>query len=302
LKIPFNLASIVNLFTMTDWENLRHFVTLARAGTLSAAARTLGVEHATVARRIAALETELNLKLVDRRGRRLSLTPEGERIATLAERMEKDAGTIARTAEAAQSVLQACVTISAPPSLANTMLAGPVVAIRKNHPGLTIRLFGESRTASLERREADIAIRLSRPESGDLTIVKLADIPYRLYASPAYLAETPPEHWTFIGYDDSLRDTPNQIALLKQAGRQGIGLQASTADFQQAAAQVGGGLAMLPDYMAAPDPALVPADPDGPPAVTREVWMVIHSDLRDAPAIRTVADALRTALRPSGKD
>lgn len=107
---------------MADWENLRYFAALAQAGTLSGAARQLHVEHATIARRIAALETELNLKLVDRRGRRLSLTVDGERIAALVEHMEKDAQAIDRAAESARSELTGDVTISAPPALAAAML------------------------------------------------------------------------------------------------------------------------------------------------------------------------------------
>src|SRR5262249_38816065 len=121
-----------------NWDDLRHFAALATAGSLSAAARVLGVEHATVARRIATLEEVLGLALVDRRGRRWTLTVEGERIAAIAERMENNALAIRRAADGARSELIGMVTISAPSALAAEYLTAPLVALHAQHPGLMI--------------------------------------------------------------------------------------------------------------------------------------------------------------------
>ena len=277
---------------MADWENLRYFAALAQAGTLSGAARQLHVEHATIARRIAALETELNLKLVDRRGRRLSLTVDGERIAALVEHMEKDAQAIDRAAESARSELTGDVTISAPPALAAAMLVRPLVALRKQHPGLKICILGETHHASLDRREADIAIRLARPVDGDLMIVKLTELTLRLYGSPAYLNLTQPEDWAFIGYLENMDAASQQAALIQQMAGRSFCIRASTLEIQHALVREGGGVAMLPDFMVESDSAFVAAAADQQPVI-RDVWLVFHTDMKSSAAVRTVVKSIR---------
>lgn len=280
---------------MLDWENLRHFAALAQAGTLSGAARLLQVEHATVARRTALLEAELNLKLVDRRGRRLALTVDGQRIAALVEGMEKNARAIDRAAEGTRFEVTGEVTISAPPALAAAMLMRPLVALRKQHPGLRICMLGEIHEASLDRREADIAIRLSRPVNGDLIIMKLTELTLRLYGSPAYLAQTHPADWAFIGYLENMDAASQQAALLEQMAGQPFCVRASTLEIQCAFAREGGGVAMLPDFMVQGDSDLVPAASDQRP-VTRDVWLVLHADMKDSATIRAVVKSIRESF------
>jgi len=275
-----------------DWTDLRYFQAWVRGGSLSAAARTLHVEHATVSRRITALEDDLNLKLVDRRGRRWSLTADGGRVAAIAERMETEAQGVDRLAEASRAGLSGEVTVSAPPSLAARGLAPVVVALRETYPGLRLRIIGESRMASLERREADIAIRLSRPTRGALTAVKIGKAPFHLYANPDYLAATAPEDWTFIAYDEEMEPAPQQVALHRLAGSRPITVRASTADIQHAIARGGGGVVMLPDFMADDDPLLVQAEPSDI-AIVRDIWLIVHSDMKRSAAVRAVVDSLR---------
>ncbi|SFB16892.1 transcriptional regulator, LysR family [Collimonas sp. OK607] len=280
---------------MADWENLRHFAALAQAGTLSGAARQLHVEHATIARRIAALEAELNLKLVDRRGRRLSLTMDGERIAALVEHMERDAQAINRAADGARLEVAGHVTISAPPALAAAMLARPLVALRKQHPDLDISILGETRQVSLERREADIAIRLNRPTDGDFIIVKLTELTYHLYANRAYLDQTPPEDWAYIGYIESMDAASQQAALIRHMAGESLSFRTTTLDIQIALASEGGGVAMLPTFMMEDDSTLVPAIPDQQP-VMRDAWLVWHADLKSSAAIRAVVKSIQDAF------
>ncbi|QNA86366.1 LysR family transcriptional regulator [Sphingomonas sp. So64.6b] len=279
---------------MFDWEDLRHFAAFADAGSLSAAARKLGVEHATVARRIMALEAALGTKLVDRRGRRLSLSGDGLTIASLARTVESSALAVARAATGVRSTLTGNLTISAPPTLASAILARPIVQFRHHYSKVDVTLLGEKRRSSLERLEADIAIRLGRPEVGDLIISKLGDIGFGLYGRNDYIAETLPGDWTFIGYDDELDAAPQQIALLKLAGRRPVSLRSSTLEGQLALVEAGGGVAMLPHFLAAPHaftlaPAVTP--------IRREVWFVVHSDLRNSAVVRAASDLLRDELK-----
>jgi DNA-binding transcriptional LysR family regulator len=281
---------------MTDWEDLRYFAALASAGSLSGAARLIGVEHATIARRVARLERETGLKLVDRRGRRILLTVDGEKIAAIARAMEENAVAVERAKAGAkaggQPALAGEVTISAPPAYAAARLAGPLAALRKEFPGIRLRVIGEKRQASLNRREADIAIRLARPTIGDLTALKVDESKFRLYASPSYLAATPPEAWEFIAYDETMDAAPQQARLLALLDGRTISLRASTLEMQMAFVLAGGGVGMLPDFMAAGQDGLALADPATPPLV-REIWLIVHTDMKDVPAIRAVMNCLR---------
>lgn len=272
---------------MFDWEDLRHFVALAREHTLSAAARGLKVDHATVARRIAALEASLGIKLVDRRPRSYVLTADGERIAALASRMEEASFAVGRAVRAAQPGLAGEVSISAPPLLASTLIAPRLAELRKTHPDIHVRLIGEKRSASLSRREADLAVRLSRPTEKRLVVRKIGAIAFLLYATPDYLLAHEPESFEFIGYDQSLDEVPQQRWLKAAAGGRAIVLRTDDIDSQRAAARAGVGIAALPRYLGDADTALVPLDVRMK-SVSRDVWLVVHGDLRRAPPVRAV--------------
>lgn len=275
---------------MLDWEDLRHFHALSLLGTLSAAARALGVEHATVARRVAHLEEMIGAKLVDRRGRRLSLTAKGQQIADIATRMSEDALTIERAALNADNRHTGTVRVSAPPALATALLAEPFVRLRQCHPGINVVIIGETRYASLGRREADIAVRMTRPEHGDLTVTKIGEIGFSLYADPAYLAETREADWSFIGYEETMASSPQETMLARIAGGRPVAIRATALEFQLAAVKAGGGVALLPDFMAADLNLTTLPLPDGP--LTRELWLVVHTDIKDVPLIRAVMDEL----------
>lgn len=280
---------------MFDWEDLRHFAALARHKSLSAAARRLAVDHATVARRVAALEARLSLKLVDRRPRAYALTADGARIAALAGAMEDRAFAVARVARAAQPGLAGTVTISAPPSLAYALIAPRLVTLRERHPGIHVTLIGEKRQASLARREADLAVRLSRPTERRLVMRRLGSFGFALYASPAYLAEHAADDYAFIAYDDTFDDAPQQHWLKTVAAARPIVLRANDLEVHREAARAGVGIAALPRFLGDRDEGLVRvAVSPKPPA--RECWLVVHSDLRRAPAVRAVMDFLAETL------
>jgi len=221
---------------MLDWTNLQHFVVLAREGTLSAAARALGVDHATVARRIAALEAGCGLKLVDRRARLYHLTKDGQRVAALAAPMEEAAFAVERAARAATPGIAGEVSISAPPSLASMLIAPRLVELRRQHPNIRIKLIGEKRSASLNRREADLALRLFRPTEPGLVARKIGFFGFGLYGAPSYIKETPPHALAFIAYDASMENAPQQRWLKSIAGEREIVLRTGDLENQAAAA------------------------------------------------------------------
>jgi DNA-binding transcriptional LysR family regulator len=272
---------------MFDWEDLRHFTVFAQEKSLSAAARQLKVDHATVARRVAALEGALRLKLVERRPRAYFLTPDGERIAELGRRMELESFAVQRTAAAGQSSIAGEVAVTAPPAMAAALIAPHLGELRGRYPDLHIRLDGDTRNVSLVRREADIAIRLSRPVDAELVVRKLAAVTFSLYASPAYLAAHEADARAYIAYDASMDETPQQTWLQAEAGSAPIVLRSNDLAVQAAAAVAGVGIAVLPDFMGGRDKRLESLPHTGAP-LQREVWVAVHNDLRHAPRIQAV--------------
>lgn len=294
MEIPYCFTMIGREFTKIDWDDLRHFLALAQSGTLLGAAKQLGVEHATISRRISSLEGSLGRKLVDRRGRRINLTQDGEQVARYAALVAVQTAAIEQLGRSSPTELRGHVRISAPPALSSVLLAKPIAAVRRNHPGVEITLVGEKRLASLNRREADIAVRMSRPEDGDYSIVKLGETSFHLYASKTYLESVPPQDWTFIGYDDTMNASPQQSRLIELAAGRPIAVRSSVLEFQAAAASFGAGVVMLPDFVVLESSGLRRIETERP--LTREVWLVVHSDIKDVPSIRVVIDALKNVL------
>jgi len=274
-----------------DWEDLHHFAVFAREKSLSAAARRLMVDHATVARRITSLERSLQLKLVDRRARAYELTADGRRVVAIAERMDDDAFALGRAARSLQKGLDGEVAVSAPPALAASRIAPRLDRLRAAHPGITLRLIGEKRAASLSRREADLAVRLSRPTESGLITRKLGSLAFALYATNAYLSALPSAGYCFIAGDRDFDDLPQQRWLKAVAGNRPIVLQANDQLSQLAAARAGVGIAALPIYLADSDPALVRVTAK-PATISRDIWLVVHRDLQKSPLVRAVMEFL----------
>lgn len=168
---------------MIDWDSLRFFAAFARVGSLAAAARLLGGEHATVARLIAALETSLNMKLVDRRGRAYQLTEDGVRVSEYAARMESTSLSLQRFAEGEESRIEGEVILSAPPAYLGTVVAKRLGTLRSSHPRLRLRLLGPSPLPSLARKETDIAIAFSRPQEQIVIAKSLGTLAFFAHAS-----------------------------------------------------------------------------------------------------------------------
>ncbi|HTE51050.1 MAG TPA: LysR family transcriptional regulator [Kofleriaceae bacterium] len=274
-----------------DWDDLRHFAAFVRDRSLSAAARRLGVDHVTVARRLRALEGSLRVKLVDRRARIPALTAEGERVAALVGQVESAVDAIARAARGLQPEVGGDVSISAPPTIANALVAPRLPALRARHPELRIHLLGEKRIASLSRREADVAVRLVRPVEAGLVTRKLGGFQFALYGAKRYLAGRRSADLELIAFDDESDALPQQKWLRSLAGARPIVLRTNDLESQLAAARAGVGVAALPSFLARRHPELERVAIRARP-IAREVWLVVHDDLRAAPSIRAVIDFL----------
>jgi DNA-binding transcriptional LysR family regulator len=282
---------------MLDWENLHCFAAFARQRSLSAAARELGVEHATVSRRIAALENELKLKLVDRRARAYYLTADGERIAAMAQRMEEEVFAVERAAQAGQDVLSGEISITAPPMMTAWLIAPRLHEFQQQHPGIRVRLITETRIASLPRREADLAIRLSRPTEPDLVARKIGSLKFWLYGTKDYLNRHAPGARGFLAYDESMELSEQQQWLRAVLAGRPLVMQSNNLDVQYQAARHGAGIINLPFFMGDHDAKLSRVEDEEYIPLVREIWLAVHSDLRDVPIVRVVMPFITTCLQ-----
>lgn len=198
-----------------DWDDLRFFLAVARSGRLTAAARRLGADHATVSRRITSLEESLKAKLFERRPQGYALTGHGEQLLAKAESMETEALAIQSEIGGADMALSGTVRIGAPDGFGSTFLAPRFAGFARAYPGLELQLIAMPRLLSLSKREADVAITLAPPKEGKVVARKLCDYRLGLYASQDYLDTMPPiaaaedlfSH-RIVGYIDDLIFTP----------------------------------------------------------------------------------------------
>jgi DNA-binding transcriptional LysR family regulator len=279
-----------------DWDNLRYFLAVARAGKLTAAARRLGQDHTTVGRRIASLESAFQSKLFERRPDGYRLTEVGQRLYENVGALESSVWEIQRNIAGRTRRVEGLVRIGAPDDFGNVFLAKRIGELQGLHPGLKIELITSPSGFSVSKREVDIAVGIERPVEGRLFVRKLTDFEMRLYATGDYIDT----HGPIDGAPDLARQMWigsvsdfNSAALLDAAtgldGTPASRFACSSFAGQLAAAVSGAGVAMLPRYVADRETSLTPVLPDVAQA-TQAYHMVVHADLRDLPRVRTVAN------------
>lgn len=273
--------------TDIDWEDVRVFVALARHGSLSATARALSVNHATVARRLASLERALGDTLAERRPDGYVLTPAGERILEAAQTMEAAAASLNRGSAAG-----GLVRVNATPSMVQHFLAARLAAFARPHPGIDIELAGDVRPVSLERSEADLALRLGRPEDGDFIAKRLAVLGFGFYAAEMWAARLsegePPQ---FLGFDEANAHLPEAVWLKRSFPRHRPGLRLPSQSAQATAARAGAGIALLPHFIGRGVTGLSLCDLGKIPP-PRELWLIRRRDAAKLAVVRPVADFL----------
>lgn len=274
---------------MVDWEDIRHFLAVAQSGTLSGAARSLKVDHATVSRRLAALEAALDVKLVDRLPRSCRLTSIGRQVFERAMEMEAGAHGVARLATAAHAPLVGRVTLTAPPVLVTHLLAEHLARFRAEYPDIRLSLTAQGQQVSLSRREADVAVRLVRPDEAGSVARKVGTMDFGLYAHRSYAHLAAPERWQFIAFDQSFADMPQQLWLLGIAGDRPVACELNHISEHLIAVRAGAGVAGLPCFLGERDRDLVRIH-EGVASFARDIWIVVHRDLRKTPAVRAVMD------------
>lgn len=278
-----------------NWNDLRYFLAVARTGTLTAAARRLGADHATVSRRISALEDVLRVTLFDRGPGGYTPTVFGIRLREAAEAMESSALRAHDLVADADLAVSGAVRIGAPDGFGSSILAAGIGELSDRHPDLDVQIVAMPRIFSLSKREADIAIGLSRPQEGRLVARKLTDYQLCLYGASRYLAERPPitslddlRSHSLIGYIDDLIFAP-ELNYLQAIDGIVPRIRSSSIVAQLTATSSGAGLCILPCFLAHPVSELVPVLPTET-VITRSFWMIVHEDVRTLARVRVTAD------------
>lgn len=277
-----------------NWDDVRIFLAVTRSGQFLGAARRLGLNHATVSRRITALETALKARLFDRTTTGAELTAAGEAFVAAAEQMEE--GYIAARAAIPDSDdhVSGTVRIGAPDGFGVAFLAPRLGRLAAANPDLTIQLVPVPRTFSLSRREADIAITVERPSEGRLVAGKLVDYTLGLYASKNYVREfglpvsrgSLKDH-RLVGYVEDLVINPSLAYAPEIDPDWQARFSISSALGQVEAVRSGAGIGILHSFIARGHDDLVPVT--ALPKINRAYWLVYHESMRPLRRVQTVA-------------
>ncbi len=285
-----------------NWDDARMFLAVARTGQILAASRRLGVNHATLSRRVSALEEALKTRLLIRRTNGCDLTAEGEAFLRAAERMETEMLAMQASIGRIDTAVAGTVRVGAPDGFGVSFLAPRLGRLTARHPELKIQLVPVPRSFSLSQREADIAITLERPEQGRLVSSKLTDYTLGLYASRDYLAEngTPEtvedlKTHRRVGYVEDLIFTASLNFTGEIMRSWDASFEISSATGQTEAVRSGAGVGILHDYIARQYPELVRVLPDN--TIRRAYWTTWHESARDLTRVRTVAEFVQELVR-----
>lgn len=281
-----------------NWDDVRIFLAVARTGQILAASKRLGLNHATLSRRLTSLEEALKTRLFIRRTNGCELTEEGQRFLGSAERMETEMLNAQASLGRVDTAVAGTVRIGAPDGLGVSFLAPRLGRLTARYPDLKIQLVPVPRSFSLSQREADIAITIERPDQGRLVQSKLTDYSLGLYASKVYLEEygTPQDVEALkqhrrIGYVEDLIFSPSLNYTGEIMRDWDATFEISSAIGQTEAVRSGAGIGILHNYIAGQYPGLIRILPEI--GISRAYWTAYHESARQLVRVRTVVDFLQ---------
>ena len=288
-----------------DWNKARAFLVTAEEGSLSAAARALGMAQPTLGRQVDGLEQELGIVLFERVGRGLTLTPSGLELLDHVRDMGEAAGRVSMTALGQSQALEGTICISASETYAVVLLPPIIARLRIMEPGIQVEIVVANHASDLRRREADIAIRNFRPTEPDLIAKRIGDADAVLYATPDYIEKignpTKPydlRHADFVNMDHG-------GMMLKGLNTLGLGLTEANFPLLTESYLVmwelvrqGAAIGILDAHIGDADPVVRRVLPDLEPLVF-PIWLVSHRELSTSRRIRRVYDFLAEELRRS---
>jgi DNA-binding transcriptional LysR family regulator len=285
-----------------DWDDLQSFLAIARHGTLSAAARALKVTQSTMSRRLEGLETRMGARLLNKTPQGYVLTPVGEAILGNVERIENEALAVERAVTGKDVRLEGTIRLTAVDTFATAELMPILARFRERYPGIALELVAGARMLSLSKREADIAIRMARPQQHDLVSRKVGEIGFAIYASPAYLEHRGPPDFAagapgheVVTLESEGGGTPDVEWFGAMTQKASPSFRSNSRYANRVAAEVGLGLVCLARYLGDPSPALSRLETPTPAPL--EIWLAVHEDIRHTPRIRALTDFVSASLK-----
>ena len=287
---------------MEDWDDLRVFLAVARGESLSRAGRALRLDPATVGRRVARLERAVGTRLFTRSAQGYALTEEGQRMLYHAQAAEIALAGARDALHSGPGGLRGQVRIGAPDGCANYLLPQVVAAICNENPGLEVQIIALPRVFNLSRREADMAIAVSAPEAGRLSVQKITDYRLHLAAARSYLDRHGPirsmadlRGHRMIGYiPDMIFD--KELDYLAELGAQTVGLASNSVSVQLNWVRQGAGVAVVHDFALPAAPGVIRVLPEEF-SLTRAFWLVRHGDDRRLGRLNRFTERLTSGLR-----
>ena len=280
-----------------NWDHLRFLLALAEQGTLSAAARVLGVDHSTVGRRVDSAEAALGVRLFTRSVTGYALSPDGERLLPQMHKVAQAMHGLRRAAEQGEVSVRGPIRVTCPETLGMTWLAQRLAEFALQEPGIQVLLDPSGRVADLGVGEAEIAVRNVRSTQQRLVVQPLADVEYGLYASPHYLAQHPIEPGFVGAHFLAPPASPGSIEgawLSRLAPSAQPVLVSELSICLASAAQVSAGIAILPNYLGRSHPGLEQIPVPDPPR--ESLWLTVHEDVRKVARVRALMAYLRTCF------
>ena len=283
-----------------DWDGLRYFLAVARAGTLSGAARRLRVEHTTIARRIAAVERDLGAKLFLRNPRGYVPTSVGEALVEAAGSIDVEVDRAVRIARGQDVAMQGSVRVATADLLATHLIVPALPDLLRAHPEIRVEIVSDTRQHDLSRREADLALRLGGSSDERLMARKLGRLGFGLYAARARRRNVDLRTSPYVAFDESVGHLPHDDWLAEHAPHARVVLRANRQQTLIEAVRQGIGLGILPCLAADGDRSLVRLK--GPAQVfSRDISLLVHADVQRSRRVRVVMDAMAAFVASHAK-
>ncbi|AOJ28608.1 LysR family transcriptional regulator [Burkholderia seminalis] len=283
-----------------EWSDVRVFLAVKRGGSFGAAARSLGVSHPTIGRRIKALEDEAGQALFRRTADGLVLTDAGDTVLSLAEAMENAALAMERRLAGNQDRLEGILRISCAEWFAGYVLAPVLAELARRHPAVVPEVIASYRLLSLSRREADLAFRIVPFTEPDIVQRRLMSVPYGLYgtAETVRALRHDPASVGLIVMNTAQSHFPDVAWLLDRFPRSRRVFTSTSRAVQARMCGVGMGMAVLPRPLGDATSALLRIETPEPPP-SRDIWVGYHHDLRHMDRLRAMLDIADTMLSES---
>lgn len=286
-----------------EWDDLRHFLAFARAGSMQAASQALGVNQSTVQRRIAELEGHIGRRLVERHPGGYRLTELGGELRTAAEDVEAAVAAFERRLAAGDKGSTGAVRLTCGSSVADRLRRTPLIdAFHARHPGLRVELLISDRSFDLSKGEADVAIRVGEPSDKALVCRKIADVSWSVYASRAYVErhgrpetlEALQGH-LIVDCDGSIANYPGACWMRSVAPHATVATRSDHWQGLMLAVKAGAGLAALPHFQGDCESELVRVIDDI--GLVLPFHLLLHRDMQHTPRVRAFADFVASEIK-----